>query len=170
MSVFIEKPLPSDCNPLSIPPNDERSEVTDVGVLLGEVTDEEILQLETYTSYDSDAEGHTPSQDHDTQDHAPLWDHDTQEYTLPRLGGGDRVRDSSDSLDDLMLEALEEYEHSAVTGGGPSAVIGGGAMSGCEGQNCLSCDPKSADHKGAETVFNMSVEELNSFCEDINQF
>ena len=141
-----------------------------MGVLMGEVTDEEIIQLETYTSYDSDTQDHTPPQDCDPQDHAPLQYCGTQDHTPFRLGGRDRVHDSSESLDDLMLEALEEYEHSTVTGGGPSVMTEDGAMSGREGQSYLSQDLKSADHEEAGTVFNMSAAELNSFCEGIDQF
>ena len=95
-------------------------------MLLGEVTDEEIQQLEADTSYDSDSQDHTPK---------------------------------SGSLDDLMLEALEEYEHSAVTGGGATTTS-------------LDLTPTvaAADGEVTESVVNLSVEEMDSFCEDFNHF
>ena len=122
-----EKPIPVGCNPLSTQTLDTSEELN---VLLGDITAEEISQLEADTSYST-----PPHKDSDSS--------------------------SGSSVDELMLEALVEYESSVKVS---------------ERANKEGTEVADSQRKAVETNkiqldelvdYNMSVDELDSFCEDL---
>lgn len=179
-----EKPLPADCCPVARQPT--TSEELNMDMLIGDITDEDMREMEADTL----------DNDHETQEqfgyeHIAA-SHQTVESTqgphthvLSVHGKGSKrlnleqstIREdgiyytpipqrpvlstlvptsveqpvstsrlSPDSVDGLMLAALDEYE---------TAV---GALSGVT-------DPATE----VEADFNMSLKEMNSFCEDIDE-